>query len=293
MPSLTVRTSARVEWSVMTRLDRHILAVRNRLTLGRFLQTWGMALLYLAIVIWLAIAGEKLLNRILPHWAVLIYAGLFCTILTAAIWSLTRRPSAQVAAIAIDRELNLKETFSSAIFAKSFDDPFARAVVLDAQQTADNVSLQSRFPLKFPRSAGFAAAVFIAALLTAWLVPPLHLLATPTPPPATIARVNDRQATDKLLKDQLPRIEQGAKLLSADDAIRRAADDLDKAAHTTEGDDLHAKRSALSPLEDLQKAFREDLEKNQEFQNAQTTKEALAEMQGATDTSTPMGQARK
>jgi hypothetical protein len=277
----------------MTRLDRHILVVRNRLTIGEFLRFWGGALLYLAVVVLVAVAGQKLLNRLLPHGAILILVGAVVTIFVALIVSLKRRPSPQVAAIAIDRELHLKEKFSTAIYAQPFDDPFARAVISDAQQTAETVSLENKFPLRFPRSAGFALAVFAAALLTAWLVPPLHLLASPTPPPATVVRPADRVATDRLLKDDLPRIEQGAKLLSGgDDAIRRATADLDKAAHTTEGDDLHVKRSALSTLQDLQKAFKQDLEKNQEFQNAQMTKEALAQMQGATDTSTPMGKAQ-
>jgi hypothetical protein len=276
----------------MTRLDRHILAVRNRLTIGEFIQFWGLGLLYLAIVVWLAIAGQKLLDRLLPHGTILFIVGIAGTILAALIWSLIHRPTPQLAAIAIDRELHLKEKFSSAIYAQPFDDPFAKAVILDAEQTAQTVSLENKFPLRIPRTAGFAAAVFAAALLTSWLVPPLHLVASPTPAPATIARTADQKAADRLLKDQLPRIEQGAKLLSSDDAIKRASADLDKAAHTTEGDDLHAKRSALATLQDLQKAFHQELEKNQEFQNAQISKEALAQMQGATDTSTPMGKAQ-
>jgi chemotaxis protein histidine kinase CheA len=276
----------------MTRLDRHILAVRNRLTLREFVQLWAAGLLYFAIIVWLAIAGEKALNRILPHGYSLLLAGLLATILAATAWSILHRPSAEFAAIAIDHELQLKEKFSSAVYASRLDDPFARAVVLDAQQTAENVSLHRRFPLGFPPSAGYAAAIFIAALLTAWLVPPLHLLATPTPPPTTIAHAMVPHANDQLLKDQLPRIEQGAKLLTSNDTIQRATADLDRAAHTTEGDDLHSRRSALSALQDYQKAIKEELEKNQEFQNAQTNKEALSQIQGATDTSTPMGKAQ-
>src|SRR5208282_5284473 len=65
-----------------------------------------------------------------------------------------------------------------------------------------------------------------------------------------------------------------------------------RAAHTTEGDDLHTRRSALSALQELQKALRQEMDKNQDFQNAQTMKDTLSQMGGATDDSTPMGKAQ-
>ncbi|MGA3067594.1 MAG: hypothetical protein ABSF29_12190 [Tepidisphaeraceae bacterium] len=276
----------------MDRLDSHILAVRNKLTLAEFLRIWGQALLYLAVIVWMAVLAQKAMNRLLPHTGTLFWIGLSATVLTAAIWSLAHRPTPYFAAVALDHELHLKEKFSTALHVRPSDDPFAKAVVLDAQQTAQAVSLHQKFPLKFPRSAGVAAAIFLAALLMAWLLPPMHLLATSPPNPAAVALTADQTARDKLVSDQLPRIEQGAKLLGSNDAIQRASADLEKAAHTTDGDELHARRSALAALQDYQKAIRDELQKNQEFQNAQTIKESLSQMGGAIDESTPMGKAQ-
>ena len=253
---------------------------------------WGRGLLYLAVIVWLAILGQKALDRMLPREGTLFWIGLSATVVAAVIWSLVRRPTPYLAAVAIDRELHLKEKFSTALFARPSSDPFAMAVVLDAQQTAQAVSLDQKFPLRFPRTAGAAAVVFGAAALTAWLLPPLHWLAGPPSNPPAQARTVDLASHDKLLNDQLPRIEEGAKLFGSDAALQRANADLNQAAHTTEGDDMHSRRSALSALQEYQKAYREELQKNQEFQNAQTMKEALAQIGGAIDDSTPMGKAQ-
>ena len=80
----------------------------------------------------------------------------------------------------IDEVLGLKEKYSTALYARSLADPFAQASVRDAERAADEVSLYNRFPLRFPKQWFGTAAIFLAAILVAELMPPLHLFSKPS-----------------------------------------------------------------------------------------------------------------
>src|SRR5579864_5384725 len=86
------------------------------------------------------------------------------------------RQSLHQAAVANDERLALKEKFSTALYVRTSQDPFAKAAVKDAERTAENVSLHKRFPIEVPKAAGGTAAAVIAVFLTAWLVPTFDLL---------------------------------------------------------------------------------------------------------------------
>src|SRR5690606_33538633 len=72
-------------------------------------------------------------------------------VIGSLIWAIVHRPTPHDAAVAIDLELGLKEKFSTALYARNQTDPFAQAAVRDAEQTAENVSLHKRFPLRWPQ----------------------------------------------------------------------------------------------------------------------------------------------
>lgn len=276
---------------LMSRLDRHIQMVRNKLALGTFLRTWGWAILILGAAVWLVVLGEKTLDRALPYHWTMFWLGLALATACAMAWTLVHRPSPAAAAIAIDQVLGLKEKFSTALYVRPSADPFAKAVLLDAQNTAQNVSLYKRFPLQFPRPAAAAGAIFLAAMLTAQLMPIMHLWGKTVDNPLAAPKPAVQASQEPWLRDQLPKIEQGTKLLSNNDDIRRAADELDRAAKTKEGDELHARRSTLSALQDYQKAMKKELEKNQDFQTAQSMQQQLSDLSSAQDQSTPVGKA--
>jgi len=276
----------------MSRLDQHILAVRNKLTLAIFLQALAWAGAALGAAIWLVIVGERLLDRLPRHQGTLLWIGILATVLAATIYSLIRRPSPDVAALAIDQTLGLKEKFSTALFARTSTDPFAVAAVKDAEQAAQQVSLAKRFPLKFPPQALTTAIVFLLALLTALLMPTLHLFQKPSTAVAKPTEATANPANHQFAKQELPRIEEGAQLLKDNQVIRRASDNLNKALQTKDGDDLHAKRNALSALQDYNKAVLDELDKNEKYQTAQDQKQELAQISNARDDSTPLGKAQ-
>jgi len=220
----------------MSRLDNHILTIRNKLALGVFLDAAAWAGTALAMVIGIAIIGQRVLDRAIPHSLVLLGIGFVAGVIGALVYGLIRRPSPQTAAIKIDQVLGLKEKYSTALYARQLSDPFAAAAVLDAERAANQVSLYKRFPLKLPRQAMTAAALFLLAMLLALFMPTLHLFSKPAqaqnrPPGDTV-----QPHHDEYMKQALPTILAPATMPSASEQIRRATEDLNKAIHTDEGD---------------------------------------------------------
>ncbi|MGD0769328.1 MAG: hypothetical protein ABSB42_14180 [Tepidisphaeraceae bacterium] len=276
----------------MSRLDNHILTIRNKLTLGVFLEAAAWAGTVLAVAIVIAIIGQRVLDRALPHWLMLLGLGFIASAVGALVYSLIRRPSPETAAMKIDQVLDLKEKYSTALYARQLSDPFAAAAVLDAERAANQVSLYKRFPLKLPRQAMTAAAMFLLAFLLAVFMPTLHLFSKP-------AQAQNRQPGDaaqphhdEYVKQALPTILAPATMPSASEQIRRATDDLNKAIHTDEGDELRNHRSVLSALQDYNKTMVEEMKSNEKFQTAMDERNQMSAISSAKDDSTPMGKAQ-
>jgi len=276
----------------MSRLDNHILTIRNKLALGVFLDAAAWAGTALAMVIGIAIIGQRVLDRAIPHSLVLLGIGFVAGVIGALVYGLIRRPSPQTAAIKIDQVLGLKEKYSTALYARQLSDPFAAAAVLDAERAANQVSLYKRFPLKLPRQAMTAAALFLLAMLLALFMPTLHLFSKPAqaqnrPPGDTV-----QPHHDEYMKQALPTILAPATMPSASEQIRRATEDLNKAIHTDEGDELRNHRSVLSALQDYNKTMVEEMKSNEKFQTAMDEQNQMSAISSAKDDSTPMGKAQ-
>ncbi|HEX4056181.1 MAG TPA: hypothetical protein VHX86_18125 [Tepidisphaeraceae bacterium] len=276
----------------MSRLDHHILAVRNKLTLGIFLEAWAWTGLLLGVLVLVAVIGQRVLDRAIAHPAELFWIGAGATVLGAWIYCVVRRPSAELAAVKIDEVMGLKEKFSTALYARELSDPFAQAAVRDAEGAANRVSLNNRFPLKFPRQAITTAAVFLLAFLVAEFMPPLHLFARQPQQRNKESQTAAQGHHDDYVKQAMPTILAPAALPNASDKIRRAADDLNKAVHTDEGDELRNHRSVLSALQDYDKTMVEEMKTNEKFQTAMEEREQLSAISNAKDDSTPIGKAQ-
>ncbi|HEY1922552.1 MAG TPA: hypothetical protein VGG44_07275 [Tepidisphaeraceae bacterium] len=276
----------------MSRLDQHISAVRNKLMLGVFLDAWATAGLLLAVLVLIAVIGERILDRTIAHPAVVFLAGVGATVVAAWIFSLTRRPSAEIAAVRIDAALGLKEKFSTALYARPLDDPFAQAAVRDAEGTAANVSLYDRFPLKFPRHLITALIILLIAFLVAQFMPPLDLFSRHEKAVARDVKNATTPEHNDYVKQAMPTILAPAALPNASDKIRRATDELNKAMNTNEGDELRNHRSVLSALQDYNKTMAEELKKNEKFQTSMEEQNQMSGIAPAKDDSTPIGKAQ-
>ncbi|MGD0137948.1 MAG: hypothetical protein ABSD28_03665 [Tepidisphaeraceae bacterium] len=276
----------------MNRLDNHILTIRNKLALGVFLDAAAWAGTVLAVAIAIAIIGQRVLDRSLPHALMLLGIGFIAGVIGALVYSLIRRPSPQTAAIQIDQVMGLKEKFSTALYARQLSDPFAAAAVLDAERAANHVSLYKRFPLKLPRQAMTAAAMFLLAFLLALFMPTLHLFSKPAQAQNRPSGDTVQPHHDEYVKQALPTILAPATMPSASEQIRRATDDLNKAIHTDEGDELRNHRSVLSALQDYNKTMVEEMKSNEKFQTAMDERNEMSAISSAKDDSTPMGKAQ-
>lgn len=239
----------------------------------------------------IVILGQRVLDRALAHSALLFWIGVGAAALAATIYSFVRRPSSEAAAVRIDDALGLKEKFSTALYARPINDPFARAAVLDAEQSAHSVSLSRRFPVKAPREAWATAAVFCAALVVAFFMPTMHWFSK-APPATPLASAGPAPHRDEFIKPQLPTILAPAAMPNASDKIRRAADELNKAIHTDDGDQLRNHRSVLSALQDYNKTMVDELKNNEKFETAKEEQNEMSAIASAKDDSTPIGKAQ-
>src|SRR5687768_16037049 len=111
----------------MSRLDRHVAVVQNKLTLSE-LQTaiaWSL-LVYFALVT-VAILVHKAFGLVLPKYMIFFWSGLGSAVAVAVGYALLHRPSRQETAVAIDEKLHLKEKFSTALYVRPSSDAFAAA----------------------------------------------------------------------------------------------------------------------------------------------------------------------
>ena len=65
----------------MSRLDYHIATIRNKLTLGIFLEALAWAGMGLGVAVLMAIIVERVLDRQLSHGAMLMGGGVLITLL--------------------------------------------------------------------------------------------------------------------------------------------------------------------------------------------------------------------
>src|SRR5580765_6133349 len=107
----------------MSRLDRHVAMVQNKLALGRFVHALAWCAVVYASAVWIGVLVDRFAHVRPPHMAWVLWGGAAACGLAAFIWALMRRPTAHEAAVAIDDRLALKEKFSTALYARPMKDP--------------------------------------------------------------------------------------------------------------------------------------------------------------------------
>src|SRR3954466_1318086 len=147
----------------MSRLDYHVAKVQGKMLLTGMLHALAWTLLIYGGVVWLVILGTRLLGYEMPHPRIWVAATLGAVVIATAIYALLRKPTREVAAIAIDERLGLKEKFSTALYVRKSSAPFAAAAVRDAEVTAEKVHLQDKFPVLLPRTAAFTVVMAVVA----------------------------------------------------------------------------------------------------------------------------------
>src|SRR5687768_9897324 len=95
--------------SPMSRLDRHVAAVQNKLALDRFIAALAWVSVALAALVWLTILVDRVFQLRPPRWDLWFWSGIGAAVVAAIAYAFYRRPSTHAAAVAIDEKLGLKE----------------------------------------------------------------------------------------------------------------------------------------------------------------------------------------
>jgi hypothetical protein len=277
----------------MTRLDWHVNFVRNKLALARFLHSLAWTAMIFLALLWVGLVVDRAFHVHLPKPGLWLLAGAAATIVSALIWALIQRPTAHLAAILIDERLGLKEKFSTALYIQNLNDPFARAAILDAQRTAENVSLHRRFPLPFPRNSIGTFAVALGALLTFWLMPPLDLLGHEKAREEQVRVQQKAEEAKKSVQQALARVTATPKGVADEEVLKQAKRDLDLALAQITRDPDKAKRSAAKALQDVSESIKQQMQANQRVATAANDAKAFKSLMPAADEKGPVADAQR
>jgi hypothetical protein len=277
----------------MSRLDRHVAMVQNKLALGRFLHALAWAGLVYASAVWVAILVDRVFHVRPPRPDVWLFAGAGAALLAALGYAMWKRPTPQQAAVAIDAKLALKEKFSTALYARPLNDPFAHAAVLDAERTAEQVSLHKRFPLAFPRATYGTILVALAAFLTASFMKPLDLFGREEQQKKQFAEEAKREEARKVLRDALAKVEAMPKAVADDDAIQIVKKDLEEMLAQPIKDPQQAKRNAAKALADVSQALKNQAQTSQKYADAQQDAKAFRSLLPPDDEKGPVADAQR
>lgn len=261
--------------------------------MSRFLAALGWSLTILATMVWLAVIVDRVIQMRLPRQEWWLYGALVAAGVGALVYAMIRRPSAHDAAVAIDEKLGLKEKFSTALYARSDNDPFAQAAVRDAEQTAEKVSLQKKFPIAIPRTAYSTLALIVCVALTAWLVDPMDLFGKEAERKRQIDDQAKVEQTRKVVEQALATVNAIPKAAVDEQAIKLAKQDLEALLNQPMKDSALAHRTAMKALQDVDKAVAEKIKNSQRFANAQNDAKMFKSMSAPSNEQGPVADAHR
>ncbi|MCC7350958.1 MAG: hypothetical protein IT446_10340 [Phycisphaerales bacterium] len=276
----------------MSRIDRHIRVVRNKLALGRLVEGLAWTLLGLAGVVLIGVLGVRLFSLEVEGARVWLGVGLAAAVALAVGYAIWRRPGAHEAAVAIDRTLGLKEKFSTALYARGREDEFARAAVADAEESAKAVSLRRRFPLRFPRIGYAAAGVAILALLAAKFVKPMDLLGHEQQRLALAQEQKRTEESKKAIGEAMARIDSMPAEVTNDPKVKEARRELEEMLKSPPKDPVQARMAAQKALQDVKESLKRTIDQSQNYANAQQDRKQFSQMP-ATGEQGPVAQAQR
>lgn len=255
----------------MFTVQRQIDHARRRLMLSELLR-W----LCRGVLVGAALWGATVFIVRLFAWEVPVWHGAWLAAVLALAIGLAgmawMRPSALRAAVALDAAAGLKERLSTALLVARDDDPFARAVVQDAERAAARVHVPTHIRYRTPGLWPWSLSTSAAALLLAIFMRPIGLLAGEKAKEPGVSRAvlaAEREAIQAELDRQLGQIrELAATRPDLDDLVKdiQPLPEPQKANLTPED----VRREAVKRIDDVRERLKRELE--------QAEGDALAEL---------------
>lgn len=277
----------------MATLDRHVAAVRRRLTLDATLARLARSVLIAAGVCLLAILIHRLFWLTLPQPWYWLAALAGAALLAGCVMGYLARPTDHHAALELDRRLGLKEKFSSALKLRGQPDPFAQAAVRDAEYTAASVSLGRHFPLTYPTQATWAAAACILALVVGWLMPQVDLFGRRQQHQAQQIEVKRQEEARQSVERALAALATAPPQVRDDAGILQARRDLEALLQRPALDPADAARSAHKALQDANDALKNRIEQTARYAEARNNARAFASIKPPANEKGPVADAHR
>jgi len=280
----------------MSRLDEHVSAVRNKLALARFVQAlaWGSLVWSSAALLGVLVDRVFLLHP--PRPQLWLWTGAGLTIVSAIAYALYKRPDPREAAVAIDEKLGLKEKISTALYVRpAQNDPFARAAVLDAEHTAQQVviNLRQHFPMSFPRPAYATIVVALAAVMAYFLIDPMQLFGREQKQRQQLAQQQKIEAARKTLEKALATVNAMPRIAQNQETIRLARAEIQAMLAQPITDPAKATRTAVKALQDVNEALKQQVKSSAKYAQAHNEMKLLKSMQVPIEGQGPIADAHR
>ncbi|QDV90346.1 hypothetical protein RAS2_14250 [Phycisphaerae bacterium RAS2] len=277
----------------MSGLEREVKSAQRRLWLDRWLRLWGWSLLWCAGAWMLLIVADRLFALRIPmKWAAGAAGGL--SLAVSCTWFAMTREATLVAARALDAAAGLRERVSTSLALEAAgpgansEDPFAQAVLADAENRLAGVRANRLIRVRWSRSMTFGATMVLAAALTL-LLPEFDILKKNESRAQAEARLAALNRVRSTVAKPVTAMQQIADK-QGDEALKSQVEQLERALERDPNADAEAiRREAAKQLDKLQEALRKKTEEDR-FRALDETKKQLNRMGKPED---PKGQAAK
>jgi hypothetical protein len=275
----------------MSRIDSHVAAAQRKIMLGSFIDWLAVAGFVLAVLSLLTILLQRALHFGLPRQT--LWIGLALVVVTALVLTILQRPSRESAAVAIDEKLSLKEKFSTALVVRGATDPFSQAVVRDAENTAQRVTLAGQFPVSFPRVGFATVGMAILALLAFQFMPTLDLLGREQKAQAKLTEERKIADTKERVRETLTKLESMPRAISDNESIRIAKAELSEILKHPMPDPGAASRRQMDALQKAEDALKQKADENKNFAQAKANTKMFKSMNLPIDAKGPVADAQR
>jgi len=261
-----------------TSLEKKLARVRRRCRVNVLLEQFGKALIVAGATAVVAIGVQRALSLPLADEWIAAGLGVGVVALTALLfWR--RRPSLMGVALLADERLRCHERFSTALALAQSEDPFAQAAVQEAHQTAEQLDVQGRFPVRPSRRWVTTACVWVVAAGLFLFLPGMDLL-------GHIKREQEQQQREKELQQAKADIQQ---VVGQVETAIKELDDPELAAAlqgiaeaNLQGRPEEARRETIRKLGDLSEKLKE-LQQSDAFKKAEAVKTMLQQLKETPD----------
>lgn len=275
----------------MTDLDRKIRSTQHRLWANSWFERTAWTLTAGAGAFAAVTLFDRLYDAGLPLG--LVTLGILAAALVAgSIWTLATRTSREQAAACLDEAAGLRERVSSGLYCRQDaaslgDDPFARAVVEDAERTSGMVTVRMHVRLRAPFAAVYAVlASGLAALL---LLVPAGLLVRDA-----VAQGPDNDEVQRAKVEVRRKLDEVKKVAQTNPALKdleKELENLDRMPAGKMDSPDKVRHEAIKKIDKLSDALRER-QKDEEFKKLQQFRKLMRSVKGPQNAKTPVEKMR-